>query len=167
MIGSVTPVTSDSWNASEPTSLLPTCPVMQTIGERVHHRRRDAGHHVRRAGTRRRDRDADLAAGARIAVGHVRRALLVPHEHVADRIVEHRVVGRKNGAAGIAEDVGHALPNETFPDDLRSCAFHTSSFLVRVGPHPHALPSLTLRILKFAADELLATGSKLPTLPAS
>ena len=33
MIGSVTPVTSDSWNASEPTSLLPTWPVMHTIGE--------------------------------------------------------------------------------------------------------------------------------------
>ena len=65
----------------------------------VHHRRRNAGHHVRRAGPGRRDRDADLAARARIAVGHVRRALLVADEHVADRIVEHRVIGRKNGAA--------------------------------------------------------------------
>ena len=33
MIGSVTPVTSVSWNASEPISLLPTCPVMHSSGE--------------------------------------------------------------------------------------------------------------------------------------
>ena len=32
MIGSVTPVMSVSWNASLPISLLPTWPVMQTIG---------------------------------------------------------------------------------------------------------------------------------------
>ena len=33
MIGRVTPVMSVSWNASEPMSLLPTCPVMHTMGE--------------------------------------------------------------------------------------------------------------------------------------
>ena len=27
------PVMSHSWNASDPISLLPTCPVMQTIGD--------------------------------------------------------------------------------------------------------------------------------------
>ena len=32
-MGSVTPVMSVSWNASLPISLLPTCPVMQTMGE--------------------------------------------------------------------------------------------------------------------------------------
>jgi hypothetical protein len=32
VIGSVIPVISHSWNASEPINLLPTCPVMQTIG---------------------------------------------------------------------------------------------------------------------------------------
>ncbi len=33
MIGRVMPVMSVSWKASEPISLLPTWPVMQTIGE--------------------------------------------------------------------------------------------------------------------------------------
>ena len=33
VIGSVMPVMSVSWNASEPISVLPTCPVMQTIGD--------------------------------------------------------------------------------------------------------------------------------------
>ena len=33
MIGSVMPVMSVSWNASDPISVLPTCPVMQTIGD--------------------------------------------------------------------------------------------------------------------------------------
>ena len=33
MIGSVMPVMSVSWKASEPMRRLPTCPVMQTIGD--------------------------------------------------------------------------------------------------------------------------------------
>jgi hypothetical protein len=33
VIGSVIPVMSHSWNASDPMSLLPTWPVMQTIGD--------------------------------------------------------------------------------------------------------------------------------------
>ena len=32
-MGRVMPVMSVSWKASEPISLLPTCPVMQTMGE--------------------------------------------------------------------------------------------------------------------------------------
>ena len=109
-------------------------------GRAVHHRRRDARHHVRRARSRRRNRDADPAARARIAVGHVRRALLVADEHVADRIIEHRVIRRKDGAARIPEDVGHTLANETFPNDLRSCAFHCCphSFSPRGAPPPRA-----------------------------
>ena len=91
---------------------------------RVHHGGRDAGDHVRRAGARGRDRDADAAARARIAVGHVGGALLVAHQHVADRIAEHRVVGRQDRAAGIAEDVGHSLTHQGFPDDLRTGQLH-------------------------------------------
>ena len=33
MTGSVTPVMSVSWKPSLPINLLPTCPVMQTIGD--------------------------------------------------------------------------------------------------------------------------------------
>jgi hypothetical protein len=59
-MGSVTPVMSVSWKASLPISLLPTCPVMQTMGEGVEHRGGDAGHHVRGAGSGGGDGDADL-----------------------------------------------------------------------------------------------------------
>ena len=89
-------------------------------GDRVEHRRRQAGDHVGRARARRGDGHADLAGRARIAVRHVRGALLVPHQDVADRVVEHRVVGRQDGAAGIAEDARDAFARERFPKDLRA-----------------------------------------------
>src|SRR5258708_905734 len=60
------------------------------------------------------------AAGAGIAVGHVGGALLVPHQRVPDRIVEHRVVGGQNRAAGIAEDFGDAFAHQALPEDLRA-----------------------------------------------
>src|SRR5689334_17132601 len=56
-------------------------------GNRVHHRVRNPGDEVRRARTRRRDRDADPAAGARVAVGHVRGALFMAHQDVANRMI--------------------------------------------------------------------------------
>ncbi len=94
---------------------------------RVHHRRRDAGDHVGRARPGRRDGDPDAPARARVAVGHVRRTLFVPHEDVPDRKVEHRVVGRKNGPARVPEDVSHALAHQAFPQNLRSSSFHSVS----------------------------------------
>ena len=86
----------------------------------VHHRRGDAGDQVGRAGAGGGDRHADLAGGAGVAVGHVRRALLVPHQHVADGVVEHRVVGGQDGPARIAEDAGHAFADERLPQNLRT-----------------------------------------------
>ena len=116
---------------------------------RVQHRRRDAGHHVRGAGARGGDRDTDSAARPRVAVGHVRGALLVAHEDVADGIIEHGVVGRQNRPARIAEHVGHSLPHETFPDNLRAClSSYVLFYWFAWGPTPMRLPSLTLRILK-------------------
>ena len=90
----------------------------------VHHRGGDAGDHVGRARSGCRNRDADPAARARIAVGHVRRALLVAHEHVPDRIIEHRVVGRQDRAARIPEHVGDAFAHQAFPENLRTSQFH-------------------------------------------
>ena len=95
---------------------------MQTIGDRVEHRGRDAGDQVRRAGAGGRERHADLARGARVAVGHVRRALLVPHEHVADRVLQQRVVDGHHRAAGVAEDDVDPFAREHLPDDLRAGA---------------------------------------------
>ena len=85
---------------------------------RVHHRRRDAGHHIGRARSRGRDRDADLAGRARVAVRHVRRPLLVTDEDVANRVLQHRVVGGQNRAARVAEHIGHPFAHERFPENL-------------------------------------------------
>ena len=119
MTGSVTPVMSVSWKPSLPISLLPTWPVMQTIGEESIIAVAMPVTMLVAPGPGRRDRDADLAARARVAVGHVRGALLVAHEHVPDRIVEHRIVGRKDGAAGVAEHGRHPFAHQAFPQDLR------------------------------------------------
>ena len=114
------PVMSVSWNASEPISALPTWPVMQTIGDESIIAVAMPVTMLVAPGPGRRDGDADLAGRARVAVGHVRRALLVPDEDVADRIVEHRVVGRQNRAARIAEHDVDALAHEAVPQNLRA-----------------------------------------------
>src|SRR6266849_1806602 len=92
-------------------------------GRGVEHGRGDARDHVRSARTGGRNRNAYVSADARVAVGHVGCALLVTHQHVMDLAVLQRVVGGKNRAARISEDVLHAFPLETFPDDLCS-GFH-------------------------------------------
>ena len=61
---------------------------------------------------------ADLARGARVAVGHVRGALLVAHQDVVDGKLAQRVVDGQNGAAGIAEDVGDAFADQRGPQDF-------------------------------------------------
>ena len=72
--------------------------------DRVHVRVGDRGDEVRRARTRRRHADADLAGGLRVPGGRVPRALLVADEHVPHpRGVQQRVVGGKDRAAGNAE----------------------------------------------------------------
>ena len=66
----------------------------------VHVGRGDAGHQVGGAGPGRGDAHARPAAGARIAVGGVRRGLLVPHQHVPQRrVLGQRVVERHDRAA--------------------------------------------------------------------
>ena len=104
-MGSVMPVMSISWNASLPMSAPGTLPVMATIGMRVELGGGDARDQVGGAGAAGAQADADLAAGAGIAVGRVRRALLVAHQDVADlRVVVPDVVERQDDAAGVAED---------------------------------------------------------------
>ena len=68
--------------------------------------------------------DADLAAGAGVAVGRVRGALLVANEDVVDRVLRHRVVDRQDRAAGVTEDGVDSFADEAFPDDLRSGLLH-------------------------------------------
>ena len=87
-------------------------------GNGVEHGGGDAGDEIGGAGAAGGDADADLARGARVAVGHVRGALLVAHEDVVDGKLAQRVVGGQDGAAGIAEDVGDALADQRGPEDL-------------------------------------------------
>ena len=51
---------------------------------RIEHGCGNSRDHVGRAGSRSRDGDAHLPAGARVTVGHVRRSLLVAHQDVMD-----------------------------------------------------------------------------------
>ena len=119
VMGSVMPVMSTSWKASEPRTLEETWPVMATMRDAVEHGRGEAGDEVGRAGAGGGHADADAARGAGVAVGHVRGALLVAHEHVVDgRELAQRVVDGQDRAAGIAEDGGGAFAGEGGPEDF-------------------------------------------------
>ncbi len=101
-------------------------------GRGIHHRRGNAGDHVGRPGTGGGNGNAHATAGPRIAIGHVRGALLVPHQYVVDGITRHRVIRGQNRSAGIAEDVLHALAHQAFPNDLAAGLGH--------GCHLHSVP---------------------------
>ena len=85
----------------------------------VEHGGGEAGDEVGGAGAGGGHADAGAAAGARVAVGHVRGALLVAHEHVVNRgELAQCVVDRKDGSAGVAEDGGGAFAGERGPEDF-------------------------------------------------
>ena len=89
--------------------------------DRIHQRIGEARDRVGRARPGRHQHDADLAGRARIALGHVRRALLVPHQDVPHLVLlEDRVVHRQHRAAGIAENIGHALIHQRLDHHLRA-----------------------------------------------
>ena len=89
-------------------------------GDGVQHGGGDAGDEVGGPGAAGGDGDADAAGCARVSVGHVGRALLVADQDVVDGKLAQRIVGGKDGPAGIAEDGGYALAGEGCPDDFRS-----------------------------------------------
>ena len=72
---------------------------------RIHQRGQQAGHRVGRARARGHQHDARLAGRTRVAVRHVRRALLVADEDQLDLRVDERVEDRHRGAARQPEDV--------------------------------------------------------------
>lgn len=85
--------------------------------DRIHQRVRQRRHHVGGAGAARHQHDARLAGRARIAFPGMARALLVPDQDVLDlALLENLVIDRKHCAAGIAEDVGHAMIDERAHD---------------------------------------------------
>ena len=96
---------------------------------RVHVSVGDAGDGVGRAGARGDQHDAGASTHARIAFGHVGRALFVADEDVLDLRVEQRVVSGQDGAAGIAEDYIDAFGDQALDNDLCSREFfHFSDF---------------------------------------
>ena len=104
---------------------------------RIHHRGREAGDHVGRARTRRRDRDADLAGRARVAVGHVRRALLVPRQDVPDRI---RRASRRRPAGSRRPDNRRRRSRLRGPGIPRESAHQFVSYRVQL-PASRSLPT--------------------------
>ena len=105
--------------------MLLTCPVMQTTGRRIEHGGSNPGDHVGGAGAGSGHGHTDAARGARIAVGHVRGALLVAHQNVMQLGFAKRVVDRKNRSARIAEDVTHAEARQCFTKNFRSGHLHS------------------------------------------
>src|SRR4029450_11265667 len=122
------PVMSGSWNASDPISLLPTWPVMQTMGGEsiiavampvtmLVGAGPEGGMGVPPLPLGRGEfrRDPSRAPHPGVSFGLVRRPLFGAHQHVPDRIAEHRVVRGQNRPAGIAAHVGHPFAHERFP----------------------------------------------------
>ncbi len=89
-------------------------------GNRVHKRRGQAGHQIGGAGARRGQADARAAGGARIAVGHVGRALLVPAQHRVQTRIVQRIVQVEHRPAGVPEDVLHAFGLQALDERLRT-----------------------------------------------
>src|ERR1035437_608241 len=89
----------------------------------IEHGRGDSRHHVGGARARGGDGDSHLPAGARVAVRHVRRSLLVAHQNMMDLTALQRVICGQNRSAGITEYVGHSFTLQALPQD--ACAAHT------------------------------------------
>ena len=78
----------------------------------------DPGHRIHAAGPRRRHDAAELAGLARIAVGGVRRHLLVPHVDDADAFIDAAVIYVNYVAAAQREDRVDALVLERLGDEV-------------------------------------------------
>ena len=87
--------------------------------DRIHVGGSDAGHGVGHARTGGHQHYAGPAGGARVAVGGVRRALLVPYEDVLDLVLPvKRIVDVQRRTAGVAEDVLHAFVRQAADEDV-------------------------------------------------
>jgi hypothetical protein len=70
------------------------------------------------------DRDPRPAGELSVGVGHVRRAGLVPADHVAEVGVAQRVEHRQVALAGDAEEAVGAVDPELVDEDLAAAARH-------------------------------------------
>ena len=119
VIGSVMPMMSVSWKASRPIIGAGHLPGDRDDRRVVHVRGGEAGHQVGGPRPGGGDAHAGPPRGAGIAVGGVRRGLLVPHQDVPQaRELGQRVIERHDRAAGIPEQDVHALLEEDAAEDL-------------------------------------------------
>ena len=103
-IGCVMPITSASWKALVPRSVVLTWPVMNSVGVESIWASAIAVTRFVAPGPLVAMRDADLPADAGVALGGVPGRRLVAHQDVADRAVVEGVVDRQARPAGDAED---------------------------------------------------------------
>ena len=90
-------------------------------GNGIHQRVGEPRYRVGGAGTGRHQHHADLAGGARVALGRVHGAGLLADQDVAERVlIENGVIDRQYGAARITEDLRHALIDQAFQEDFRT-----------------------------------------------
>ena len=125
------PTVSHSWKAS-----VPIAGVRHLTGDADHRDRVHEGVHQRRdevGGRRARGhhRHAGLAGDVGVALGHVAGALLVAHQHVADRRFEQWVVGGKDAPARQAEH--HVDVLELERSDQRLGSGHSGHCCLLVG----------------------------------
>ena len=91
-------------------------------GDGIQHGRGDAGDQIGCAGAGRGDDNTHLAGDAGIAVGRMGSALLVGRQHMIDAVacLVQLIVQVQYLTAGVAENVGDALLDQCFHDDLRT-----------------------------------------------
>ena len=116
--GRVMPVVSASWKASLPIRSVRTWPVMATSGiESIMAVARPVTR-LQAPGPLVATHDADLAAGAGVAVGHVAAALLVAGDDEPDRGIVEPVEQGQHDPARVAEHRLDAEIDERVDDDL-------------------------------------------------
>ena len=98
------PITSASWKALVPRSVVFTWPVMNSVGVESIWASAIAVTRFVAPGPDGADRDADAPGRTRVALGGVAGGRLVAHQDVADRAVVEGVVDRQARPTGDAED---------------------------------------------------------------
>ena len=112
----------------------------------IHLGGQEARHRIGRAGSRRDEHDAGLAGGARVAVGHVRRALFMSHEDQLDNRIDECVEDRHGCAARVAEHVFDTFSFEALNQLL--CAGRHSIVMFDLGDEIKGVCLDPTRLLK-------------------
>ena len=109
-------------------------------GDGVHVGRSNAGNQIGGARAAGHHAHAHLAADAGIAGSHMARILLRPYQSICDlRVFLQGIHRRADGRSGVAKHMGHALPQQTFNQCLRSIHFTVTSAFLSKSKSGHIL----------------------------